>query len=313
MAHANGKDGPPLVSVVIPSYNRGSRVVDAIASANAQSLADLEVILVDDASESTQRPDPDSLQGSRIRIVQRDANGGVAAAQNSGLAAARGEFIAFLHSDDTWEPTKLAHQVDALAASPKAVAVESATIRLTDDGDVPMPPALRNATEDQFFAREIRNLHISGFLFRRATLDRLGGFDERLRSYEDFELLVRVLRHGGVVTTDDVVARVDQRSGDRLAESPWMPRARQTLLDIYADELIGRFGRLPDGWRDWAVQLAAGSLVAGERRRARTLVRLSTRGRRSELVKRSPLLVASYLGPRAASRIGARFERSWAA
>jgi glycosyltransferase involved in cell wall biosynthesis len=99
----------PLTSVVIPAYNRRSTIGNAIQSVLAQPARDLEVIVVDDGSsdDSSAVVLRMAHSESRIRLIRHKANRGAQAARNTGIQAARGEWVAFLDSDDTWVPNSL--------------------------------------------------------------------------------------------------------------------------------------------------------------------------------------------------------------
>ena len=103
----------PKVSVVIPTYNRAAKVQDAIESVLAQTFSDLEVIVVDDGSSDDTGKVLSEAFGDRIRYYAQ-ANQGASVARNKGIAEARGEWIAFLDSDDLWEKDKLEWQFKAL-------------------------------------------------------------------------------------------------------------------------------------------------------------------------------------------------------
>ena len=105
----------PLVSVVIPTYNRSTWVIGAIESIRRQTFDNLEIIVVDDGAtdDTAGRVTAQSAEDPRVSYLYQ-ANRGVSAARNAGLARARGEFIAFLDSDDLWLPQKLARQLDLL-------------------------------------------------------------------------------------------------------------------------------------------------------------------------------------------------------
>jgi glycosyltransferase involved in cell wall biosynthesis len=103
----------PKVSVVIPTYNRAAKVPNAIESALAQTVSDLEVIVVDDGSSDGTGESLQELFGDRIRYYAQ-GNQGASVARNRGIAEARGEWIAFLDSDDVWEENKLEWQFKAL-------------------------------------------------------------------------------------------------------------------------------------------------------------------------------------------------------
>ena len=107
----------PRVSVVIPTYNRREYVQEAIDSVLAQSYTDYELIVVDDGSNDSTGEALHSRYGDRLAYEWRP-NAGVSAARNRGLELARGEFIAFLDSDDVWLPQKLQQQVAFLDESP---------------------------------------------------------------------------------------------------------------------------------------------------------------------------------------------------
>ncbi len=103
----------PKVSVIIPTYNRATKVTGAIESVLAQTIPDLEVIVVDDGSSDGTRRTLREVYGDQIRYFAQ-ANQGVSVARNKGIAEARGEWIAFLDSDDLWEKEKLEWQFKAL-------------------------------------------------------------------------------------------------------------------------------------------------------------------------------------------------------
>jgi glycosyltransferase involved in cell wall biosynthesis len=113
--HPAGRLDGPLFSVVVPVFNRPEKAARAVRSILNQSFADYEIIVVDDGSEneigvalSDLRADP------RVKVLRHDMNAGGAAARNTGIAAARGHFIAFLDSDDQWLPNKLRDNLRAI-------------------------------------------------------------------------------------------------------------------------------------------------------------------------------------------------------
>ncbi len=105
------------VSVIIPTYNRAALVAEAVASVLAQTWRDFEVLVVDDGSTDG-TIEALAPYASRLRLLRRESRGGVSAARNTGIKAARGEWLAFLDSDDLWLPEKLSRQMAYLAAHP---------------------------------------------------------------------------------------------------------------------------------------------------------------------------------------------------
>ncbi|HTR77150.1 MAG TPA: glycosyltransferase [Gemmatimonadaceae bacterium] len=236
-----------LVSVVIPTHNRAGIVGRAIASALAQTYPTVEVVVVDDGSTDATEALVGAIPGRTTYLYQ--ANAGVAAARNAGIASSRGEFIAFLDSDDTWHAWKVEAQVAALRENPSAglvwtdmravdvagmvqqerylrtmygaydeVDIEAATRRVGRLGDVlpTAPTAWREAPlragdlSDEILLGNL--LHTSTVLFRRAWAERAGGFDRSYRNgCEDYEYYTRLCTLGQVLLID--APSVDYRIG----------------------------------------------------------------------------------------------------
>lgn len=300
----------PIASVIIPSYRRPAQLARAVQSVLDDKGQKVEVIVVDDASPDGP-PSPDDL-GTDVRLIVRETNGGVAAAQNSGLEAATGRFVAFLHSDDEWLAGRLKRQISMLDGTHLA-GVESPTIRASGSGEQLASPRLAGKNGEQLLAREVRDLHISGWLFRRHALTEIGGFDEELRCYEDLDLLVRLTRRFDITTENGApVARIHMGGADRLGTSPWMRHGRLHLVRKYVDELDGPEG-LPDGWRDWCAQVAVDLLQDPEadRREVVDLIRRVGRERLGRSIKALDLTVAARLPTPIGSKIAALRQRAW--
>jgi len=188
------------VSAIIPVYNGAATVAAAIDSALAQSFAALEVIVVDDGSTDATAEVLRRYAG-RIRIIER-ANGGIAAARNSGAAAATGEYLAFLDCDDIWMPTMVARAVAALDREPACVlAYTNCAVIDSEGGD--LGSALVGAGVDhapmieEMLAR-LWPIMPSAVVMRRAAYAACGGFIEEFRSYgfEDVIFWLRVREQG---------------------------------------------------------------------------------------------------------------------
>lgn len=133
----NGRDGAmnPAVSVITPVWNAEATLADAIASVQAQSLPDWEMLIVDDGSTDGSRSLAQSRAANdpRIRVLAQGARSGAAAARNRGLSEAAGRFIAFLDADDLWRPEKLALQLAFMHSGGHALSF-TAYRRITADG-----------------------------------------------------------------------------------------------------------------------------------------------------------------------------------
>ncbi|WP_373509949.1 glycosyltransferase family 2 protein [Thiocapsa sp.] len=109
-----GKHHRELVSVVIPTFNRAPLIGRAISSVLAQSYPDIEVLVIDDGSTDDTPKVIQAFVDPRIRYLRRKTNLGASASRNEGIAAASGAFVAYLDSDDTWEPHKVERQLSAI-------------------------------------------------------------------------------------------------------------------------------------------------------------------------------------------------------
>jgi glycosyltransferase involved in cell wall biosynthesis len=194
----------PLVSVIIPTYNRARLLPDAMASVLSQTYPRIELIIVDDGS-TDETPELLRQYGDRIRVV-RQANAGPAIARNRGIAIATGEIIAFLDSDDQWLPTKLERQVASLqAAGPEVVCcLCNCSVRFAN-GKTGSTFAIADTMPDRPTGIWLNPVEIllnrfvmfnQAVAIRREVLERVGYFDESLRFGEDYELPFRLALQG---------------------------------------------------------------------------------------------------------------------
>jgi glycosyltransferase involved in cell wall biosynthesis len=186
---------PDFVTVVIPAYNAGRFLTDAIGSALAQTHAAREIVVIDDGS-TDDTPAVAARFGDAIRWVRKE-NGGPARARNDGIRLARGELVAFLDADDVWLPHKLERQIAKLAERPHAALVHSLAYNVLSDGshrELRTPEASDysgDCLERLFHGNRIT---FSTVVARKACLEEVGGFDESLRqaAIEDYDLLLRL-------------------------------------------------------------------------------------------------------------------------
>jgi len=183
------------ISVIIPVFNRRQEVLRAIASALAQTLPPDEILVVDDASTDGTAEAVAALQEPRIRIMRQAHNRGAAAARNTGIEAAQGDWIAFLDSDDEWDKRKLALQLEALRRAPAdtAAGVTGYVIRDYRTGEQrSFHPTARDASLDALLWGCPLGVG-STLLARRRVFSEVGLLDPDLPRLEDWEWLMRYL------------------------------------------------------------------------------------------------------------------------
>ncbi|GGL38226.1 glycosyl transferase [Halarchaeum grantii] len=226
------RDGDaPRVSVVIPAYRRAAVLPRAVDSALAQTMADLEVVVVDDGSPDDTAAVVRAYDDPRVRYVAHETNRGVSAARNTGIEAARGDYVAFLDSDDEWLPRKLERQLAVLAERGEGWVGAYCDYA---SADLPAGARIADAVSERVFradavregGRELAEalLSMRVFMGPGSTLlverDALADvrFDEGLSIYEDWDLVLRVLARGNLAHVPERLALVHY-SGDAPADA----------------------------------------------------------------------------------------------
>lgn len=200
----------PIATVVVPAFNVTATISETLRSLQAQTLKDIEIVIVDDGSSD----DLDSvlqpfLADPRMRLV-RQPNRGLAGARNTGIAAARGQYVGFCDADDLWEPGKMAAHVAHLEGNDRIGLSYSGSAIINDNGELTghaQSPRLKRVTTRHVFLRNPVG-NGSAPVFRRAALEAIAWtprheaqrpwvFDETLRQSEDIECWLRL-----ALTTD---------------------------------------------------------------------------------------------------------------
>ncbi|HEX7122723.1 MAG TPA: glycosyltransferase family 2 protein [Gemmatimonadaceae bacterium] len=297
----------PLVSVIIPTHNRAHLLPASIATVLAQTISDLEVIVVDDGSRDAT---PDVLaqivaREPRVRVVRHEHALGAAAARNRGITEARGRFIAFNDDDCTWTEHKLEQQIAALETVGADVAYCVTEIRAF--GGHVHRVGLPMSAADSFFGEVLRRNTIGTpmLVVRREALERSGLFDVTLPALEDWELLLRLARSGApFVFVPDVVVRTAMLEGGLSTRSGVIA----TACDRIERSLRQSFSLDAGQWVDFHTTVGHLLMLVGCTNRARR--HFARALRRSPLAFR-PLLLgfASLLGGRMYRRLIAFRER----
>jgi len=270
----------------------------------------VEVVVVDDGSVDETPRRLAELGDPRVRTIRVDDGRGVGAARNSGIATARGEWIAFLDDDDIWSPRKLRTQLDAATAADGSFAYAGAvlldsSLRAVHSSPAPPPEELPETIR----AFNPIPAGSSNVLARTDLLRRVGGFDERLHQLADWELWIRLVGGGRPVACDEPLVGYMQHPGQMLVTDT------SDVFDelLYLDQKHGGPPPAAEGgtnrrlfWR-WA---ARGDLEAGRSARA---ARLALQGEWLHHGRQSRLAGAMVLAWRATRRLGRTPRRSIAA
>ncbi len=186
----------PKVSVIIPAFNSEAYLVETIHSALSQTYTNMEIIVIDDGS-TDQTQNLLRNFGERIQVVSQE-NGGVAAARNNGVRLSKGDFLAFLDSDDIWDSDKIRIQMSEISD-----AALSYTDRL-NFGDLGFlaevkseANELREGTIFEPLLLEGNFITLSSTVIRRSVFEAVGGFDENreISGVEDWHLWLKIARH----------------------------------------------------------------------------------------------------------------------
>jgi glycosyltransferase involved in cell wall biosynthesis len=206
------------VSVIIPCFDQGAFVAEAIASARAQDPVSVEVVAVDDGSTDATARVLDQHRG--VRVVRRQRVG-VSAARNAGLQASTGAFVAFLDADDRLLPGALATNLQLLAAEP-ACAFAAGHHRRIDERGAALPGPPPRACAGDAYAQLLGGnfVHTAAVLYRRAPLEAAGGFDPRLDVCEDWDLYLRLARAHAVRVHERVVSEYRRHGAQTTARAP---------------------------------------------------------------------------------------------
>jgi glycosyltransferase involved in cell wall biosynthesis len=285
--------GPPTVSVILPTFNRLKLLRPAVESVFAQTFRDWHLIVADDGSEGETARFLTSLGAEpRVTVLRLAHRGNPAAVRNAALREARAEYVAFLDSDDLWLPEKLEVQLGVQRARPGRRWSYCAEYLMDAQGrSHPGQGADGRALAEGAIFEKLLNFEASlstpCVLAERSLIEEVGGFDEGLRYWEDYDLWVRLSLRSEVAAISQPLVRVRSHAEHYSADRPGVYEARFLLL-----EKIARLASTP---RQHALL---------RRERARTAAALAT--------------VHASLGARGAalamlwrSRSGAWHDRDW--
>jgi glycosyltransferase involved in cell wall biosynthesis len=212
----------PKVSVIIPTYNREKYVVKAIDSVLSQRFEDYEIIVVDDGSTDNTKEIANKYK-NRIKYIYQD-NSGVSAARNTGIKLAKGEWLAFLDSDDEWMPDYLLTQIETTDQNP-GICMQKTDCLITKLNGETQSYFMMNGVLSEFKGKDYLLLeepfsfivkqaamYIGSVIVHREAITKAGLFDEDLMLSEDLDLMARVALQGPFGMISKVLANAYRRN-----------------------------------------------------------------------------------------------------
>lgn len=218
----NIKKELPLVSVIIPTFNRAYVLKESILSVLNQTYENIEVVIVDDCSTDDTEKVVSEINDERVVYVKNKYNQGAAASRNSGAELAKGDYLAFNDSDDLWLPEKVEHQINSLLDSECNISYCYLKRRKANNQNyskvIPQISEIEELNGYLYKKLLVNNfIALPTLMIKKALFISANGFNSELRSLEDYEFLLRVTQKEKVIFVDKVL--VDSRDfGDGINE-----------------------------------------------------------------------------------------------
>ena len=208
----------PLVSIIMPVYNRVEVIKNAINSILNQTYSNWELIIVDDGSTDGTREFLETFTDTRIKVFFNEINKGVSASRNLGLKKANGDYIAYLDSDDLWDSRFISAMLGAFIELPDADFIYSA--QLLYDTYESAPFAMRFGAYNKSLLDNNNYIGINCFMYKRKIFDEIGGFNTNLNRLVDYDMLLRIKNKFKIYSVPILVSKVFFNSaGNRISNS----------------------------------------------------------------------------------------------
>jgi glycosyltransferase involved in cell wall biosynthesis len=230
----------PLISVVLPTFNREKYLPRAIKSVLNQTYKNLELIIVDDGSTDNTEEIVKGCSDKRIRYYKQELNKGGSAARNVGIKLAKGELISFQDSDDEWLPEKLERQVKKFSEVGDDVGViycgyETVFERTNEVISKSIPDEKGNVYKRMFIGCITGALTV---IARASCFEKAGLFDERMQSCHDWDLWIRVARYYKFDYVPEILAKAYIHGKQLSTNLEVKIKGKEAILEKYREELI---------------------------------------------------------------------------
>ncbi|MCK5111900.1 MAG: glycosyltransferase [Thermoplasmatales archaeon] len=233
----------PLISVVIPTYNRPDFLKKAVETVLNQTYENLEILIIDDASPVDNQKNINNFDDSRIMYFKNKTRRGAPYSRNVGIKNAKGRFIAFLDDDDEWMPHKLEEQLKAFDDPAVGLVVCHSLDKRFDRERISKP------IENIIYKDLLKSFNLSStssYLVRKELFDEIGFFDLGLPSAQEYDLALRISKNHAVKTVPDILM-IQNASEGQISEN-WTKKIRgiMALYKKYANEykILGFKGRV---------------------------------------------------------------------
>lgn len=229
----------PKVSVLLPALNAARSLPSAIESILTQTLADFELLIVDDGSSDDTPLILRDYRDARVRVFSNEKNLGRSKCLNFGISEARGQYIARMNAEDISSPQRLARLSEALDANPQVALVTSAASRIDDLG---ARVGIRTTPTGAETIRQLlrsENCIVNGaVMLRSSVLRSVNGYDESMEQAEDYDLWLRLSEHHDLMALPETLYASREREVSGSSDGPFHERARNHARRRFADALV---------------------------------------------------------------------------
>lgn len=261
--------GGPLVTVVVPTYNRAELIVHAVQSVIDQTYRNWELVIVDDGSEDRTLERLEMLGEPRLKVIRLSHCGKVARLRNIGAAAGSGDYIAFLDSDDLWHPERLEAQLSALRGASSSWCYADHMLVTAEGARKPLRAGRFRPLSGRIAVSLLRfetGVSIDTLLVPRSLFDEVGRFDEDLLGREDLDLVVRLAETADAVAVPTVLAFVrdheGRTTGARRNNAELMAKVFRKAMDRSRDPVLIEAARA--GWTNHLARAGGDRIGMGD-------------------------------------------------
>jgi len=208
-----------MISVILPTYNRAGKIMLSIESVLSQEFKEFELIIVDDASVDDTYDIVNKISDKRVVYIRHKENKGASVARNTGWRNSKYEYLAFIDSDDVWDSKYLLSQIEKYKYTDEGVGlIYCRYINVYKNKKIIKPENIKIKSNSSIMEAIVVNPFITPqiILVRKSVMASLNGFDENLKSLEDFDFSLRLLQKYKIIRNDDILVEI-RLSNDSLS------------------------------------------------------------------------------------------------